>query len=755
MSRKPQPSARRSRRTTYRPFTTLFRLEELEPRVAPATHLFTVPGTNGVSTNLAFTLGNHEAVFNNEAGVYAVQDASGRVNGLLPGDPGYLQAALSSAQVLFRSGTPTGTEKDLSFAAGTQLAFYLVQNDTTANAQIRNPQDALAGGGPLVFFSLDGVNPDRFDHVHATQLTNGTGLFAWEDQTNGGDQDFNDMIFAVGTPAAAFGTVPGTAGQTISTVVTLQSRARFDNEMGVFLTDNVGGTVGGVNPGDPGYARAALSSATRQVIFSGPASPGGTATVNLPAGSTYGFYLIQDGTAANFLSANPNNDLGSKPLAFFSTATASPDHFDHFRWLPGNVMTWEDETGGGDQDFHDLVASVQFGPTAGTPPAQPVFDLDPGSDTNIPGDQQTSLGNVTLNGTTDPNVQVQLLQTSATTTADAAGKFSFGNVTLQNGPNPFTVVATNAAGLTSQFSRTITRVDTPPQVTATIPDVTLSAGGSRTLDLAGNFTDPDTLDTLVRADTSAGPINIELFDRQAPRTVANFLNYVTSGRYAESIFHRSAKLSDGTPFVLQGGGFTFNTNPSRLDPIAADPAVQNEADPANRSNLRGTLAMAKLGGDPNSATDQFFFNLGNNSANLDNQNGGFTVFGKVVGAADQQVVDNLAAIPTRNQGNAPALPPSEQGVFTEIPLQNYTGTNFPTDTTAANYALVTNFTVTRSTEALTYSATSSAPAVVGVSVVNNRLTLQATNQTGTATITVTATDRAGASVSTSFKVTVG
>jgi cyclophilin family peptidyl-prolyl cis-trans isomerase len=754
MSRKLQPSARRSRRTTYRPFTTLFRLEELEPRVAPATHLFSVPGASGVSTNVAFTLGSHEAVFNNEVGVFAVQDSSGRVNGLLHSDPGYVQAALSSAQVLFRTSTPNGTEKDLTFAGGTQLAFYMVQNDTTANAQIRNPQDTLAGGPP-VWFSLDGVNPDQFDHVRATQLANGTGLFAFEDQTNGGDRDFNDMTFGVGVPAASFGTVPGTAGQSVATVVTLQGRARFDDELGVFLTDNAGGAVGGVNPGDPGYARAALSSTTRQVIFTGPAGPGATATVNLTAGSTYGFYLIQDGTAAGFLSGNPNNDLGSKPLAFFSSAAASPDHFDHFRWLPGNVMTWEDETNGGDQDFHDLVASVQFGPAAGTPPATPTFDLDPGSDTNIPGDQMTSLANVTLVGTTDPNVRVRLVQTNATTTADASGKFSFTNVALQNGANPFTVVATNAAGLTSQFSRTITRVNAPPEVTATIQDLSLSAGGSQTLDLAGNFTDRDILDTMVRFNTSAGPINVELFDRQAPRTVANFLNYITSGRYAESIFHRSAKLADGTPFVLQGGGFTFNTNPSRLDSIATDPAVQNEPDPANRSNVRGTLAMAKLGGDPNSATDQFFFNLGNNAANLDNQNGGFTVFGKVVGAADQQVVDNLAAIPTQNQGSAPALPPSEQGVFTEIPLRNYTGTNFPTDTTAANYALVTSAAITRSTDSLTYSATSSNPAVVGVTVTNNRLALQATGQTGTVTITVTATDRDGASVSTSFKVTVG
>jgi cyclophilin family peptidyl-prolyl cis-trans isomerase len=533
-------------------------------------------------------------------------------------------------------------------------------------------------------------------------------------------------------------------------VFTLQGRSTFDNELGVFITDNASGTVNGINPGAPGYAQAALSSSTRQVIFTGPAAPGQTATINLPAGANYAFYLIQNGTAAQFLSSNPSNALGSQPLAFFSNAAASPDGFDHFRWLPGDVMTWEDQTNGGDQDFKDLVATVHFGTS--TAPTTPTLGLDP-NDTATPGGLTTPLSTVTLVGTTSPNISVALTQTGATTTSDASGNFSFANVALQSGANPFTVVATNAAGLTSQFTQTITRVTNPPIVSSPIADISLSAGGSQMVDLAGNFNSPNELDTFLQFNTSSGPVNVELFDQQAPRTVANFLNYVTSGRYNESIFHRSAKNADGTPFVLQGGGFTFTANPSSLTAITADPAVQNEPDPTNRSNVLGTLAMAKLGNDPNSATDQFFFNMGNNSANLDNQNGGFTVFGKVMSASDQQVLNTLAAIPTQDQSNAPALPPSQQGVFNEIPLQNYTGTNFPTDTTAANYALVNTVTVTRSTDGLTYTATTGNTAVATASIVNNRLTVQAV-AAGTTTITVTATNRFGQSVSTTFNVTV-
>jgi cyclophilin family peptidyl-prolyl cis-trans isomerase len=296
-----------------------------------------------------------------------------------------------------------------------------------------------------------------------------------------------------------------------------------------------------------------------------------------------------------------------------------------------------------------------------------------------------------------------------------------------------------------------------PFVKAPIAAQTLTAQGSgntTTLDLAGTFDDNNITDTLVRIDTSSGPVNVELFDRAAPRTVANFLNYVTSNRYDSSVFHRSAKQSDGTHFVLQGGGFTFKTNPSRLDPIQADPAVMNEPDPVKRSNLRGTLAMAKLGNDPNSATDQFFFNLGDNSANLDNQNGGFTVFGKVVGPADQAVVDALANIPTQDESQATALPATEKGVFNEIPLQGPLGVDFPTSTTRNNYAIVNTVAITRRTVALTYSMVSNSDtSVATTSLANNRLTVQAV-KTGTTTITVRATNQGGGFVDATFTVTV-
>lgn len=285
------------------------------------------------------------------------------------------------------------------------------------------------------------------------------------------------------------------------------------------------------------------------------------------------------------------------------------------------------------------------------------------------------------------------------------------------------------------------RPNNRPTVANAIADVSVFKNAANTLiDLAGHFSDPDFTNSRVRIHTSEGPINVVLFDTQAPRTVANFFNYVVSNRYDNTIFHRLV-----SNFVLQGGGFRFQANPSSLPAVLTDSTVQNEFS-ATRSNVRGTVAMAKVDGNPNSATSQFFFNLADNSNNLDNQNGGFTVFGRLAGDADQTVVNRLAAYPIRNQG----------GNFTQIPLKNYTGNNFPTDTTASNYALIRDVEIIRRDEFLRYEVVANTnPSLVTAAIQRNRLSLDyADNATGTATITVRAIDRYGASVTDTFTVTV-
>jgi cyclophilin family peptidyl-prolyl cis-trans isomerase len=157
---------------------------------------------------------------------------------------------------------------------------------------------------------------------------------------------------------------------------------------------------------------------------------------------------------------------------------------------------------------------------------------------------------------------------------------------------------------------------------------------------------------LVRMETVLGDIDIELYDDVAPLTVANFLDYANSEAYDGTFVHRSVP-----GFVVQGGGYALNGDVP--ESIPRNDPVPNEY---NISNTRGTIAMAKLGGDPDSATSEWFFNLADNSANLDTQNGGFTVFGRVLGDG-MQVVDAIAALQVVNAG----------GTFSQLPVRDYSG----------------------------------------------------------------------------------
>jgi cyclophilin family peptidyl-prolyl cis-trans isomerase len=201
--------------------------------------------------------------------------------------------------------------------------------------------------------------------------------------------------------------------------------------------------------------------------------------------------------------------------------------------------------------------------------------------------------------------------------------------------------------------------------------------------------------TFVRLDYSLGLADrardtafIELFDDR-PLTRDNFMQYVNGDRYDGTIMHRLSRN-----FVVQGGGFypEFHSEPSPIsvsldpneevdldgNPMTDNPTVMNEFNNSPmRSNLRGTLAMAKLGpptGQPptpetiNSATNQWFVNLNNNASNLDGQNGGFTVFARVLGDGMEMfdAMNTLAPIDLNPDANNNGV--REAGPFSEVPL---------------------------------------------------------------------------------------
>ncbi|MCI0683759.1 MAG: peptidylprolyl isomerase [Gemmataceae bacterium] len=627
-------------------------VERLEAREAPANDIFTVTGQTGQQVSMHFEWLQRRSQLWNEIGVFTVDDTQGRVDDLLPGDAGYVEAAMSRAQLVFRAGDFEGAESDLSFTAGTQLAFYLVQNNTLENVLQTNPLNR-----PIphrqVFFSIDVANRDRFDHLHTRTFGDRSLRLFWEDVYGGGDRDFNDAIIHMSYNTQDTALAIGVDGQFVRTrFKKLRADTPFRNEVGFFEVDDATGSIDGLDPGDEGYAQAAIERSVR--VFARRSPVGAVRNRFLSGGGFFGFYLIQHGTALSFLRFNPGNSLQSRgPLAYFSFDAANPDGAEHFRWLSNTRFAFEDGRNGGDKDFNDFVGTINM--------------IKPGN----------------------------------------------------SGPFVAAPIA----------NRTVTE----------------TASNDQSIDLAGVFRDVDFGNSLVRIATNKGTFDLELFDRDAPRTVTNFLNYVTDGDYANAIFHRRAN----SPFVLQGGGFMYvnNGGNTSLPGIAADPSVANERDATNRPNVRGTIAMAKSTAD--NATNQFYFNIGNNSVgdavNLDDANntGGFTVFGRVV-EGDMSLLDQLAAIPTSPRG----------GVFDEIPLDNFTGATFPDDLERDDLIVINSITVLRRPEFLTFAvAGNSNPSIVNVSLVHNHVVLDYL-AAGTSTITLSATDKVGHVATTSFTVTV-
>jgi cyclophilin family peptidyl-prolyl cis-trans isomerase len=308
---------------------------------------YVVPGQGTTAEALTFKYVAKLTDYMDEVGFFQVDDTTGKIGTLSPGDPGYAQAAISSAtkQVLFTPSQTTGATDTISLTPGKLLGFYLIQHDTSANFLANNPTDSTTGNGPLAFFSLPAANPDSFDHLHSTaDSVLGAVQYRWEDMTGGGDKDFNDAVFSVAGPNEGGATpgealrVPAGASQNVQIQATLQtafkaltgssgtgaSTSTAGGEVGIFKVDGPDGNIGGVKPGQSGYVQAALGSG-HQVLFNQGDSAGKQASVTLPGSQLFGFYYIPNGTAAQVLASNPNNSATGTPVVFFSFAAANPD----------------------------------------------------------------------------------------------------------------------------------------------------------------------------------------------------------------------------------------------------------------------------------------------------------------------------------------------------------------------------------------------------------------------------------------------
>jgi len=236
----------------------------------------------------------------------------------------------------------------------------------------------------------------------------------------------------------------------------------------------------------------------------------------------------------------------------------------------------------------------------------------------------------------------------------------------------------------------------------------------------------------LRFNTSLGGIDVVLTPSITPQTVANFMSYVNSGEYNNTIFHRSLNAENNPTasgsanfYLIQGGGFIIKNHlPYQFQP---NNPIANEY---SQSNVRGTIAMALTGSDINSATDEWYFNDSDNSAALNAQS--FTVFGSVANNPGLAVMDAINNLQTYTFDN-----------FADFPFTaNYVAGKTPTD---SNYVYVNSIVpITPAFTGVANAATAIPNTTTGISP-GEIITIYGTNM-GPTTVTSLELDPTGTSV---------
>ena len=313
---------------------------------------------------------------------------------------------------------------------------------------------------------------------------------------------------------------------------------------------------------------------------------------------------------------------------------------------------------------------------------------------------------------------------------------------------PVTIRATFSDGASHQISLTLRSVR-PPGAPVALPagNRTIAPGSTLSIPLASLFSDPDA-EEAVRLTTNLGnSIDVILYPSATPLTVANFLAYTDAGDYNGVSFHRT--YASGSIDIIQGGAFKPDTvsGTDTFTDVPARPAVVNEAGISNRP---GTIAMAKIGGNPDSATHDFFFNRVDSSslsdANaLDNQNGGFTVFGRIAGGG-MSVVNQIASLPKSSYAISVN---GQTATYNDWPINDSTA---PSTMDNTKNVVITN---AARIPVMGYQITGNSNSAEVTAVINgNNLDLSGPTAGTSSVIEITATDLDGSTQSQTFTVQV-
>ncbi len=293
---------------------------------------------------------------------FLVDDDLGQINGIKPGENGYLAAAIDRAQTIFSTlGNSDFDQKNdgksdryLNITPGKKFEFLEIVDDTLDG--IKN--DLLAGKPTAKVIFSNSANAVNFNAI--------------PDQ-NSYEIDFKDLVLKVDVfdnLAAPIGN--GLQGKSEGQLIDLRSytnnsqavfdtktigEASYNNFIALYEVEDEAGTLAnGLKPTDVGYAEAAIQSAVLKTIFKSQVDKG----LTLQGGKILAPVVVANGTFNDFLKNNPLNKADSNVHAYFNYIGANTDHVDHFRLLGDNKFGVEDVYGGGDRDYNDLIFQMKI-----------------------------------------------------------------------------------------------------------------------------------------------------------------------------------------------------------------------------------------------------------------------------------------------------------------------------------------------------------------------------------------------------------
>ena len=303
----------------------------------------------------------------NEIGIFAVDDATGKVGGIAVGAAGYLKAVTDSARPIFASlgGTFFSTNKrEIGLDPNKTYQFFQVQDGSISDLQ----QQIASGKTPTnILFS----RPDASGNS-PIKVTNNSTNNGYKVSVNSDELVLNVAKLDGATPNIAVGAksqglaqgrtidLTGFAATPLKVDITTTSDAAYNDSIGFYAVEDAIGTIKlasgtTLKPGDANYAIEAIKSVVLQA-----GKTDSKTNQDLVGGKLYAPVVVAQGSLTDFVSKNVNNSSTDPNAihAYFNYLGANPDKLDHFRLLGSNTFGVEDLYGGGDRDFNDVVVNI-------------------------------------------------------------------------------------------------------------------------------------------------------------------------------------------------------------------------------------------------------------------------------------------------------------------------------------------------------------------------------------------------------------